>query len=230
MQTRHLRSLAATKRYVASLKRGGRWALEGWYKAHDAQYRLATEEIQQRLEKDLEDFSARAEDARTVAESKAAIRPLLDVMRRHDQDSTSALAEAIIRRPVTLPRVRLRVPKSPPTILGAPAPKPKKISGGQQKYDIRDIRRLIVEHKATHNLGSNHAALCGILFKVCHETERPDLQAKAREMDEALKFHLKTAPHARALIRAVEDVDGSKLKTLEELLRRDRKSEKERAN
>lgn len=230
MARRDFRSLAATKRYVASLKLGGRLALEGYYGANDARYKQATLAIQERLERDLKglDEVLSAQTSPTLEEARAAMEPVLDMAHRWEEDSVAALAEAIVRRPVILPRLRLRLPKREPTILGGRDPKPKKTSGGQKKYDLAGIRRRIDEHRASHNLQSNHAALCSLLFQICHEAhDRPDLLATAHEMDLALELHLKALPRARALVRAVEDVESKKLKSLEELLRRDQKKAKQ---
>lgn len=101
----------------------------------------------------------------------------------------------------------------------------KKPSGGQAKYDVTDLDRWINEHIAERGLPSRRAALCDLLFYACHTAKSPALQAKARAMDEKRAWFEKreNLPPARLIVRVVQEVEGDKLKAVEELLRKHRK-------
>jgi len=125
--------------------------------------------------------------------------------------------------PATKPRGRPR--KRPDAIIGyvgRPPTKPKKKSGGQAKYDLADIERRITDRMAERGLPSRRAALCDLLFNACHTAKSPALQTKAGAMDETrarIEKHEKLSP-ARLIVRVVQDVEGDKLKAVEELLRK----------
>jgi hypothetical protein len=126
---------------------------------------------------------------------------------------------------IPLKRGRGRPRKRPEAVIGYVGRPPKKPSGGQAKYDLAEIERRITEHMAEHGLRSRHAAICELLWNACHSAESADLQAKAREMDDArtrIAKNKKLSP-TKVRVLAVEAVEAPKVKAVEELLRKRRK-------